>query len=175
MFVASRSSIVAASRCTIGGATIVEYSLTTKQWKVWEWAQACLKDYHGFYDGFVATTDGRYILSFGGLQWGGTPIDSIMIYDVERKQCVESELKLPTKCASCLTVLMGDQNRDEQLAFGFVKRCYKAEDFKNMRVLPIALISLIGKCFAIEFVHSIMGTSKQGLHYRINVDDILKC
>ena len=173
MFVGSRNSIVVGWVSRMGGSIIMEYSLTTKQWEVWEWARAFLKDYHGCYDGFVSALNGRYILSFGGLR-GDTATDSIMIFDAERKQCVESELKLPMKGDYWQAVLMTDQNRDELLAFGFVKRCYKAEEFKNMRVLPIALISLISKCFEIEFVHLIMGNSKQGPHCRINVDDILR-
>ena len=174
MFLESRNSIVAASRCTIGGSTIVEYSLTTKQWKVWEWAQECLQGYLGFYGSFVSVLNGRCILSFGG--WRNNKVsDSIMIYDVDRKQCVESELKLPVTCEHCQTVLLTDKNSGELLTFGFIKRCYKAEEFRNMVILPTSLITLIGKCFTMEFVHLIMTGSKESTHHRVNVDVILKC
>ena len=174
MFVASRSSIVVAGASGMGGSTIVEYSLTTKQWKIWEWAHACAKDYFPFYGSFVSAWNGRYILSFSGVR-DGIATDSIMIYDAERKHCVESELKLPVKCEFCQAVLMSDQTRKGLLTFGFVRRCYKAEEFQNMSSLPTSLITLIGKCFEVEFIHLILLRQKHGVHYRVNVDEILKC
>ena len=177
IFVASRGSIVTFSQShTNGGTKIVEYSLTTKQCEFWEWAHPFLKDYFNRSGSFVAVMNGRYILSFGGSMRKEkvfTQIDSIMIYDVEKKQCVESELKLPVTSDYWQPVLMTNQNRDEMLTFGFIKRCYKAEKFRNMLILPTPLITLIEKYIAMEFVHLILAKDGRGSHYRINVDDIL--
>ena len=172
-FSAARNSIVLVGYSKMGGHVFAEYSRTTKRWKVWEWTHAFLKTHSGIRHGFVATMNGRYILSFGGYE-NGDLSDSIMIYDVDRKQCVVSELRLSKKCEQCWAVLMADQNRGDLLTFGFVKRCYKTEGFRNMVVLPTALILLIGKCFAMEFVHLILGIPNQVAHYRINVGEILK-
>ena len=166
--VGSRSNIVVVGHRKRVGSMIAEYSLATQQWNVWEWAYT---EYRS--GGFVAAMDGRYILSFGGYL-DRDESDSILIYDVERKLCVESELKLPKKCAFCQAVLMTDRNRGELLTCGFIKRCYKAEEFRNVLILPTALVLLIGKCFVMEFVHVIMDSAKRGPHYRVNVDDILK-
>ena len=177
IFLGSRSSIVVTGHCKVDGRfsgnMIVEYSPTTKQWTVWEWARGFLKDYRCCGGGWMSETEGRYILSFGGHR-NSKDIDSIMIYDVDKKQCVESVVKLPVKCFNWQGVLMADQKRHDLLTFGFVKRCYKAEEFRNMMVLPTALILLIGKWFAMEFIHLIKGRTNQAAHYRVRADDILK-
>ena len=149
--------------------------MATKQWQHWEWTSAFLKDYFNRNGNFVAVMNGRYILSFGGRRDKRyTQIDSILIYDVEKKQCLGRELKLPVRSHDCQAVLMADQNRDELLTSGFVRRCYKAEEFRDECILPTPLITIIGKYVAMEFVHLILAT-KRGNHYRINIDDILNC
>ena len=175
MFFRTRSSIVLDASTSVDGQfghMFVEYSLATKQWKVWKWASAFLKIFNCYGLGYVVTMDERYILSFGGHR-NSKATDSIMIYDVDRKQCLESELKLPVKNFNWQALLMTDQTRGVLLTFGFVKRCYKAEEFRNMMRLPTALIRLIGRCFAMEYVHLILGIPDQGAHYRVNVHEIL--
>ena len=175
-FVASRNSILLVGQSQQYGTIIVEYSLTTKQWEVWEWARAFLKEYFFSSSNLVSVMNGRHILSFGGCcNESFAEIDSIMIYDVEAKQCVESELKLPMKGDHWQAILMADQDRDEMLTFGFVKRCYKAEEFRTTTLLPTPLIAIVGEYFAMEFVYLILAKKKWGPHYRINVDDILNC
>lgn len=171
-FVASRSSIVVVCGrwSRVGGPMIVEYSLTTKQWTVWKWARV-VKKYYNSHGGWVVAMDGRYILSIGG-RCDGHTTDLIMIYDVERERCVESELKLPMKLDFFQVVLMADQNRDELLTFGFVRGCYKAKEFRNMKLLPVPLIAHIGKCCAMEFIHLFKPRPNLGFHYRVNVDEV---
>ena len=173
IFIRSRSSIVLVGYSKMGGQMIVEYSKATKQWEVWDWKHKVC-----YYGAFVAVMDGRYILSVNGYRNKKLPeTDLIMIHDLETKQCVKSELKLPEKCERCQAVLLSDQSCSELLTVGFVKRCYKAEEFRNMLVLPSPLITLIGKCLAVEYVHLLMKKPKQSCraHYRVNVADILKC
>ena len=68
---------------------------------------------------------------------------------------------------------MTDQIHGDLLTFGFVKRCYKTEEFRNMMALPTPLIRRIGRCFAMEYVHLILGKLDQGAHYRVTVEEIL--
>ena len=169
IFIRSRGSIVLVGR----NKMVVEYSLLTKQWEVWDWKHNVC-----YYGAFVAVMDGRYILSVGGYRNKKFPeTDLIMIHDLETKQCVRSDLKLPETCERCQAVLLSDQSCSDLLTVGFVKKCYKAEEFRNMMVLPTPLITLIGKCLAIEYVHLLMKGPKQSCraHYRVNVADILKC
>ena len=171
MFIKSTNSIVLVMRNTKDNEyrpMTFEYSMETKQWTNWDWGPS--SSING--GAMVVTMDERYILSFGGdgTSEGGYISDSIIIYDLKKRQCVESGLKCPNK-TYYVAVMMADQQHGKLSAFGFVKSLFKAPEFRNVQILPDDLIHLIGKWCSTEYVH-LIGYNEE--HYRVNVDDILE-
>ena len=75
--------------------------------------------------------------------------------------------------------MLRDEEGDELLTFGFVRKAFKSPMFRNVQEMPHYLIQLIGKWIHNEYLHLIGHAHSQededeDNHLRINIDDILK-
>ena len=141
---------------------ICEYSLRTKQWTEWNWKPFPFV----LGAGLVCTKNGRYIISF---EANG----KIIVYDLNTRQIKKSSIRCPdtTQKKGFQAVNLGDKERDELTTFGFVNSSFKKKEFRGVQALPHYLISMIGKWYAMEYIHLI--PVDEQTHWRIAVDQIL--
>lgn len=171
----SRDSIVVSGRDSLHNPmlTISEYSVSTNQWVNWKWVEA-LNFMVGEYPMYVVTCDERYILI---LNLGNNRSDEIVaVGDLKLKTITRISFRSPIY-PIFRAYLLRDQEGDELLTFGFVRRTFKSPGFQNMQRLPHYLIQLIGKWIHNEYLHLMDHqddtTSGEANHSKINVDDIL--
>eukprot|EP01084_Bolivina_argentea_P302021 521228_1 len=127
------------------------------------------------YFGIVCTRNDEYIIILGG-QCNGLSSqykesDDIFIYDVKRNQFYQSKVKCPIR-STCKAVITGDELYDTLLTFAYVNDCYKLNMFSDLEAMPHYLIKFMSKYLCNEKINLLSG--RKGLHWRINVDDILK-
>ena len=166
----SRNSIIAAEfsanqRGEAGKMVLKEYSLRSKEWVSLEWSRSV--QYYEF-TAIVCTSDGRYVIRFGGGQ-----SDKIVIFDFEEQKVRESAIKCPVE-GDYKAVLMGSKKRDELTVFGFVNRAFKEPAFRDIQVLPLYFIKMAAQWYSNEQVHLLTQDSGRKNHWKVNVYDIIQ-
>ena len=73
-------------------------------------------------------------------------------------------------------IMMDNPDRDNLLVFGYIRDCFKKEEFKHIQQFPDYLIRLIGTWICNEWIHLIRldGEEERGMHWKIRLDDILE-
>eukprot|EP01084_Bolivina_argentea_P069513 126480_1 len=127
--------------------------------------------------GIVATTNEQHIIILGGRIWSGDESRDIFIYDTLNNVFIKSKVKCPTQ-GDYAAVLTNNSHRDDTTCLGFVKDCYKAENFMGVESLPHDLIRMIGFYFCNEQIHLLeeyaRSPARKTKHWKINVDDIFQ-
>lgn len=150
------------------GMELVEYSFTKKTWENYQSAE-----YFFFASEIVISSDERYLILLGSYEHKmSRHSKDIVVLDFKTMELRESLVKLPVE-----NVMINMHNNEfgkNLLIFGYVNELWKSSEYSYVPSLPIYLIRLIGKCMHIEYVHIIKADKNTSLHWRINVDDILK-
>eukprot|EP01084_Bolivina_argentea_P072619 131857_1 len=125
--------------------------------------------------GIVATTNEQYVIILGGWCGGQLYSDHIFIYDTRNNTFSQSKIKCPVK-GMYRAIIMNNSNRDEVVSYGFMRDCYKSENFINVQLLPENLTKIICCYYCYEEVYLLKkcqctGTSE---HWKISVDYILQ-
>eukprot|EP01083_Nonionella_stella_P198288 728145_1 len=152
-----------------GSDLIYEYCLKNKKWQKWEVKIPLKLELFG-----VVVLANTFLIIFGGVvstNSGHSLCDDIFVCDMKKKKSMfKSSIKCPQK-APYHAFITKDIDRDNLLCFGFIARCSKSKNMKNVHLSP-CIIQLIGKWIDFQYVHLMnRGT---GDHYKMNVDDILQ-
>ena len=132
---------------------------------------------HNIYSfGHVVTMNEKYIIIFGGRSGGkreGTyePIDDIYCVDVDKMRVMKSKICLPRATCRCKGIIMKDVVRDKLIVFGYVRDCWKDDEYVHLRMLPDYLIKMISGYYGGQYLHVVMDRT---LHYKINIDRVLQ-
>ena len=130
VYLQSTNSILCLGRESTYGIleSIHEFNLSSQKWsKLDTQLPEKLYDF-----GFVKTTSEDFIILLGGV--GIAPYDVIRIYDVRQSIFVQSKIKTPTK-GNCKAVLMSNPDKDKTIIIGFIRDCYKRDDFNQVQTL----------------------------------------
>ncbi len=120
----------------------------------------------------AATRNERYIILFGGDTFadqvdGDIFTDNIFIYDTKKNTFTTSKVKCPLK--SCFHALfMHDSIRDNVTSVGFVRDCFKRDEYIAMQPLPEYLIKIIVGYFCREQIYLI--ERFKGTQWKIDID-----
>ena len=141
--------------------------MSTKKWSLWKWGPSAISATTEI----VGTKDGRFLFLIGGR-------GDIRIIDRDSKQCVLSKFKFQDHSllyhSHPTVAILRSERRDKVLTAGFVNRIFKTSEFKDVQLLPLYLIEMIGKWMSREYIHLLSQDSQRGVHYRVNVDDVLQ-
>ena len=99
--------------------------------------------------------------------------NGIFVYNLKNGTMHKSKVRVP-EIPEATAIITRNDERDEILTFGFIRKCYKANDLKQIQDLPFYLIKFIGKWICHENVHFI-GLSDDGkhTHWMMDVDKII--
>ena len=144
---------------------VCEYSTESKAWNTWKFPLD-----RGFFGSpaMVATTDGRYVISFGYHE--GVICDlvfGVIVHDLKTNTFTNSALECPSEGYGSDAVIMANKRRDELLTCGFIKQSFQVV------VLPHDLIQLISTWFCNEEVHLFWLNRCRSFHWKLDIDDIL--
>ena len=97
----------------------------------------------------------------------------IFVYNLKNKIMHESKIK-SAMFYDAKGIITRNNEGDEILTFGFINRCYKGNDFKEIQKLPFYLIKFVSKWVCFETAHFIefKGNGKH-THWEIDVDKII--
>eukprot|EP01084_Bolivina_argentea_P271438 461866_1 len=95
--------------------------------------------------------------------------DQIFVYDVISKSFYMSTVRCPNP-GYYQAISINDSKREELLTFGFIKKCYKENDYEDMTLLPHYLCRLITEFSSQQWVHLLT----IGEHWTLPIDSILK-
>ncbi len=117
----------------------------------------------------VITKCKRFIIIFGTHN-----SNDIQILDLKCMQIRSSNIESPLR-QPVYTVIVSDDIMHEMLIFGFIRKCWTDPQFDHIQYLPIYLIKTIGKWYSKEMIHILnQENMDEEIHWKINVDDILK-
>lgn len=176
ILVKSRNSLIIFGCDRNGNDRVIEYSLTTNQYRCCQWMKPSTLNVIG---GVVISEDERYVIFFGGeRRWERAnmmvslkTVRTIIICDLKTGIIRESALRCPLN-GYFRGIMMNDPQRDELMTFGFVNRMFRMKALQNVQPLPRYLVQMIGHFVASESIHL---ASKNGGHWKVELDDILKC
>merc|ERR1712228_248791 len=149
-------------------------SLSTQKWTKIKNIQ-----FEGYEFGTVLTSNERYIILLGGKNdtiSEGEEVDNIFVLDMKNEDNSKWKLrKSSIKCPNvgdCHAVRTGGvDSKDDILVNGFIKDCFKKEEFENMQLPP-----LIAMWYSAEMIHWIQRKDTDDdsifLHYGIYLQDI---
>ena len=164
--------------------TVIEYSNEIHQWKtdiIPIEAGYKMSDLHLNDQAVVCTSDGRYIITFACWRYAEDhdtlmqQTHDISVYDRKLKQhhVVSEEYPLFPEARSYSAMLLADGRRSLLVTTGFVRSKYKEPAFKNMPIMPGALVRLVARWSNDEYIHLMAGLDGSDAHWRVNVVDIL--
>ena len=140
-------------------SSVYQYSFIDGQWT--KWSDSVTFD--GEYAAAILTRDERYVIIVGGAS-----SNDIFILDLKTESIRKSEIECPEYGAN-LIAKTGDQQRDDHLIHGFVKRTKEIQ-------IPLEIVDLILKYYSREMIHWMKwsGNKKARHHHTISVERILQ-
>lgn len=150
-------------------SSIYEYSLKNQKWNKWDISLSNKLDFANV----IKTSDEKYcfIMDIN---------NDIKILDMRTRKMLSSKVSLPRdefKLRSnswdstyIRAILMADPKQNELLTSGFIKKCYKSKQFKNVMVLPYYLVKMLSEWTIIEYIHLIDNYGSQ--HWKIDVQHL---
>ena len=120
--------------------------------------------------GIVKSRSERFIIILGGIS-NKQKSSNIYIYDVRDGIFSKSKIEIP-ECGKCHAVITNNKEDDEKICFGFIRNCYKMNDFNCLQELPFYLIKFISKWICLQEIYLLHHNS--GNHWKINIDHILQ-
>ena len=151
---------------------VYEYSFKTQEWRELD---GIIPPEHILWSGMVITSDQRNIIFLGGRTQNSDHRDTISIFDIDEMRFKTSCIRTP-QSGLYRAVLIGNRERDDLLAVGWIKKCWKSAEFKNMMNLPDDIIRMIQDWIGNDDIH-LIGFEKHefaGYHWKIDVDSILQ-
>lgn len=101
--------------------------------------------------------------------------DTIHVYDLVNNKLSKSNIKAPGAGSMATAVITRDMKQEEVITFGFVRWCYKGNDYKKTQELPFYLIKFIGKWLSCEIIHCIqVNGNGRHIHYTMDVNKIIE-
>ena len=179
LFLKTRKSIIA----TVWNRSNESVPVSVMEYKDNKWTDLNITNcQYLFHAHIIATTKEDYLIFMAGIdvkkevfhQW-------IFVYDMNNKKLLKSMVEVPTR-DSMATITRNEENED-LLTFGFVRKCYKLSKFRNIQFMPFYLIKLIRKWICYETVHLITIPSNDksddkeicaANHWTIDVDQIIQ-
>ena len=117
------------------------------------------------FDSAVLTKDERYIICFVGLLDGSG--FNIKFIDLTVMRVFQSNISTPDEVLDTFCVT-NDERKEELLTSGYVRNCWKMNEFKDMRYPPVYLVKVIEKYVCFEMLYYLGNRL-----WKINVDEIL--
>eukprot|EP01084_Bolivina_argentea_P250848 420478_1 len=118
--------------------------------------------------GYVITNNEKYIILFGGYNNYGYSND---IFVINTKEMVLMKCNIPCPVKNEYdAIIMGNEEKEELIVCGFVKRCWKQLDIRFL-FPPKYILKLVQLRISQEYVHLLEYTKKK--HWMIPVCDIL--
>ena len=144
------------------------YPLIEYKDNVWQQIKITQEDFPGT----TVVTPGQDLMIFLQVR-GFWTYNGIFVYNLNNGTIHKSKLYVPETFTATSTITRNDE-RDEMLTFGFIRKCYKGNNFKAVQDLPFYLIKFISKWICFETVHFI-GLKENGkhIHWEIDVDAII--
>ena len=142
---------------------------------------------------YAVTNDGRFVVIFDGsgsvewkyeefpmgTQYYSTQYNDIFVLDTIKLQIERSNVCFPfhkTGYSEIKAIIPCNKTFEELLAFGFVRDTWKRKEFKDVQMLPVALVTLISLFYNNEYLHVIIGSyDDEPRHWKIQTDRILDC
>ena len=156
--------------CFLCFDTIFEFTVNSTQQK-WKKLDVKIPEAVAAF-GIVITCDDRFVIILGGHTDHQRQVDDIYVFDTKSDTFYKSKLKCPLK-RRYHAVITGDLSRDNLLCYGYIRQCYKMNQFKEM-LLPLPpseIIQLIIKWVFNEDIHLIAWL--KGDHWKISAHEIL--
>ena len=117
----------------------------------------------------VITKDDKYAILFTEPEDSDDKDDDTFELDLNNSEIPikRSANILPWKYPkSLIAFMMGDVDHSDIIINGYLRRCWKTNDFNNLDELPYELIGIIIQYFTVEYVH--VARQFQGHHYHAN-------
>eukprot|EP01084_Bolivina_argentea_P205652 351285_1 len=148
------------------------YSLKTQKWKMINNVI-----FEGYWFSAVLSSNEQYIILFGGQNDSkkyDDPVDDIFVLDIKDDNAFKlkkSTMRCPQP-GECHGVRTGGINsKSDILVIGFIKKCFKENELKNIQLPPLYIMKLIANWYSMEMIHWISKGGNE--HYCIKLKDIL--
>ena len=156
-----------------------EFSLNTQKWNRLDSLEA-IPEIH-YCTHMLPTFDDEYVIVMGGYSDDKDEFrDDIFIIDTKKYERKKCSIKIPYQ-GRFHAMMMRNCARDDLLAFGYINKCFKSKELKDIQRLPHYLVKFIGNWFVMEFIH-LFGIKDQKRfiqneynHWMINVDKLISC
>eukprot|EP01084_Bolivina_argentea_P205651 351279_1 len=163
------------------GGTDEEDTLTKELWiyslKTQKWKMINNVIFEGYWFSAVLSSNEQYIILFGGQNDSkkyDDPVDDIFVLDIKDDNAFKlkkSTMRCPQP-GECHGVRTGGINsKSDILVIGFIKKCFKENELKNIQLPPLYIMKLIANWYSMEMIHWISKGGNE--HYCIKLKDIL--
>ena len=170
----TRNSIILCGWNQKGYPIFGEYSLSTRNWDMWQWPGQYTPFRMGA--GYVCSANGRYLITFGMDVSLGTvyvPPDGIVVYDLTDHTA--ERVVSPIRCPALLeyyALLMRDRHREEVLTIAFIKNSFKSKEMEGLQLPPLYLIRMMAQWVEMEWIYLL---SKDGESlWKMDMNEILE-
>ena len=129
--------------------------------------------------GYAQSLDEKYLFICGGIEVGSIPEvrhRNIYVFDSHKKNIYDCTIKIPFMAGHCYAICMKNEENDELVVNGFIRKLFTQRNFNQLRYPPYCLIKIMLKKYYNENLHIIQINEQaqhNGIHYKINIMNII--